>query len=72
MEILERIASFNGKLKIFRDSIRQEEYQDILEEIKGGDHPKNENEEENDDQSNIAKKLKKKMMNKMKMKRKRH
>ena len=57
MEILERIASFNGKLKIFRDSIRQEEYQDILEEIKGGEHPENKNEEENDDEFNIAKKI---------------
>ena len=56
MEILEKIASFNGKLKIFRDSIRQEEYQDLLEEIKGGEHPENKNEEENDE-FNIAKKI---------------
>ena len=36
MEILEGIASFNGKLEEFRESIKQDDYQDILNVIKGG------------------------------------
>ena len=35
MEILEGIASFNGKLDEFRESIKLDEYQDILNAIKG-------------------------------------
>ena len=35
MQILEGIASFNGKLDDFRESIKQDEYQDILSMIKG-------------------------------------
>ena len=37
MYILEGIASFNGKLDEFRESIRQDEYQDFLDDIKGKD-----------------------------------
>ena len=35
MKILEGIASFNGKLEEFRESINSEEYQDFINEIKG-------------------------------------
>ena len=35
MEILEGIASFNGKLDEFRESIKQDEYQEIISVIKG-------------------------------------
>ena len=35
IEILEGIASFNGKLNDFRESIKQDEYQEIISVIKG-------------------------------------
>ena len=35
MRILEGIAAFNGKLEEFKESLKQEEYQDILSAIKG-------------------------------------
>ena len=35
MNILEGIASFNGKLEEFRESIKQDEYQDVISVIKG-------------------------------------
>ena len=35
IDILEGIASFNGKLDEFRDSIQKDEYQDIISVIKG-------------------------------------
>ena len=35
MKILEGIASFNGKLEEFRESIKQEEFQDFINELKG-------------------------------------
>ena len=35
MEILEGIASFNGKLDDFRESIKQDEYQEIISVFKG-------------------------------------
>jgi len=35
IKILEGIASFNGKLEEFRNSIRLDEYQEIMSEIKG-------------------------------------
>ena len=38
MYILEGIASFNGKLDEFRESIRQDEYQDFLDDIKGKEY----------------------------------
>ena len=52
MHILEGIASFNGKLEEFRESIKSEEYQDFINEMKGKtaieikeDEKKEENEE---------------------------
>ena len=38
-EILEGIASFNGKLDEFRESIKQDEYQEIVSVIKGENAP---------------------------------
>ena len=38
-EILEGIASFNGKLDSFRESIMQDEYQEIVSVIKGEKAP---------------------------------
>ena len=43
MNILEGIASFNGKLDEFRESIKQEEYQEIISVIKGEKNIPNEN-----------------------------
>ena len=46
MEILEGIASFNGKLDNFRESIKQDEYQEIIIVMKG-ERPSNANGIEN-------------------------
>ena len=45
IEILEGIAFFNGKLDEFRESLKQEEYQDIISAIKGEDVPEIKSEE---------------------------
>ena len=72
IKILEGIASFNGKLDEFRDSIRQDEYQEILSEIKGEEplkvkdneegenEPKKENEQKEIDENNEKDNLKEK------------
>ena len=57
IKILEGIASFNGKLDEFRESIKQDEYQEIISVIKGEevikDKKNNENEKNNDIENNI-------------------
>ena len=66
IKILEGIASFNGKLDEFRNSIRQDEYQEIMSEIKGEeplkvkDNEKGENEPKNEnEQKEIDEKMEK-------------
>jgi predicted MFS family arabinose efflux permease len=66
IKILEGIASFNGKLDEFRNSIRQDEYQEIMSEIKGEeplkvkDNEKGENEQKNEnEQKEIDEKMEK-------------
>jgi len=55
MKILEGIASFNGKLDEFRESIRLDEYQDIINEIRGEENiniedSNNENQEKKEEE----------------------
>ena len=45
MNILEGIASFNGKLSEFRESIKQDEYKEFINEIKGEEEIKNKDNE---------------------------
>ena len=45
MRILEGIASFNGKLEEFREGLKQEEFQDIINAIKGIELPEIKNED---------------------------
>ena len=58
IKILEGIASFNGKLEEFRNSIRLDEYQEIMSEIKGEesikvkDNENGENEQKEIDEKN--------------------
>ena len=47
MRILEGIASFNGRLDIFRETIKQEDFQDIINAIKGIEFPDNEDNSKN-------------------------
>ena len=54
MRVLEGIASFNGKLEEFRESIKDEEFQDIIESIKGVPITEIKNlDNENEEQKNI-------------------
>ena len=52
ISILEGIASINGKLTEFRESIKLDEYQDFLNELKGEKDDNNENNEDNEDNKN--------------------
>ena len=64
VENLEVIASFNGKLDEFRESIKQDEYQEIISVIRGEEFIKvnknkeNKNENENNNDNNKLEELK--------------
>ena len=52
IEILEGIAKFNGKLEEFRESIKQDEYQDIINMIKGESQVKSKQKEDENEKNN--------------------
>ena len=57
MEILEGIAIFNGKLDEFRESIKQDEYQEIINIIKGESSINSKQKKEQNDENDLSSSL---------------
>ena len=57
MEILEGIAKFNGKLDEFRESIKQDEYQEIINIIKGESSINSKQKKEENDENDLRSSL---------------
>ena len=57
MEILEGIAKFNGKLDEFRESIKQDEYQEIINIIKGESSINSKQKKEQNDENDLSSSL---------------
>ena len=57
MEILEGIAKFNGKLDEFRESIKQDEYQEIINIIKGESSINSKQKKEQNDENDLRSSL---------------